>query len=219
MLLKVIQSRPGKGVWLQIGANTLDPVDNFNDPVMNLMPRIPQWSKYFVEPIPILYDQLKENIKAWPNSHAINVAIGINRAKARVVEYLPIYCLKRAVMHKDFQQKENLAHWANQICSFDEKHVLGHFPNNATIAFNVTTLSPGLLMRKYNIRTVDVMLLDTEGFDYKVLRNFPFSKVRPSVVVYEYNHLKEDTAAAEKYMRSYCYAMFYWHNNMFALAV
>lgn len=219
MLETMFRDKPGGGVWLQIGANTLDPTLNFNDPVMNLMPGIPHWSKYFVEPIPMLYDQLKDNIKKWPFSFAINAAVGVNRAKAGVVEHLPMYCLKRAVMDKDFHLKENLYHWANQICSFDRAHVLGHFPNNETVEISVTTLSPALLMRTHNISSVDALLIDTEGFDYKVLRNFPFTKIRPRVVIYEYTHLRDDLTASEQFMRAHCYALFRWHANIFAWAM
>jgi FkbM family methyltransferase len=211
----------GIGTWLQIGANTLDPKQNYNDPLMKIIKDIPMWSKFFVEPIPVLYDQLKENIKIWPNSTAINAAIGVNPDTSHIVEYLSMYCLKKAMKDKDFEKKENIAHWANQICSFSESHVKSHFPDDEAVAFNVTTMSPSLLMHTYNITSLDVLMIDTEGFDFKVLQNFPFAQIRPSIVMYESFHLwrYNETEAAEKFMRSHCYALFKWGENMFGMSV
>ena len=219
-VLRTIFKNKPTGTWLQIGANTLDPVKNGNDPLMKLLNEIPKWSKYFVEPIPIIYNQLRENVKAWPNSVAINAAIGVNPAKANVVEYLPMYCLKNAVQDKDFEKKEGLAYWANQICSFNPAHITAHYPKGEVAAINVTTLSPSLLLHKHNISLPDVVLIDAEGYDYKVLLNFPLAHVRPSALIYEFMHLqREDRVAAENYLRSHCYAVFEMpgRENMFAL--
>lgn len=219
--IRTILKNIPSGIWLTIGANTLDPIQNSNDPMIQILKEIPSWSKYFVEPIPVIYDQLRENVKALPNAIAINVAIGVNPATANLVEYLSMYCLKNAVQDRYFQKK-GLDFWANQICSFNPLHVNKHYPKGEVVAINVTTLSPSLLLHKYNISSPDVVLIDTEGYDYKVLQNFPLARMRPSVLIYEILHLdQEDRVAAEYYLRSHCYAVFPMPDkeNMFALGV
>ncbi len=220
ILSKVFQDDGlNNGTWLQIGANTLDPIKNKNDPLINMLQKVPSWSKYFVEPIPILFEQLKENIKRWPNTLAINAAIGVNPATAHQVEYMSMFCLKQAVKSKEFLTKDFHDEWANQICSFSSDHIKKHFPNGETTTFNVTTLSPSLLMHKYKISEVDVLMIDAEGFDFKILQNFPITKMRPKVIIYESFHLQDELTSAELFMRSHCYALHQYGENVVGVAV
>ena len=39
---------------------------------------------------------------------------------------------------------------------------------------------------------VDVLQIDTEGYDYQVLRHFDFASSRPQVVMFEHRHLSQD---------------------------
>lgn len=45
------------------------------------------------------------------------------------------------------------------------------------------------LIAKHNIAHVDVLQVDVEGYDFEVLKQFPFERMYPTVVRYEHNHL------------------------------
>lgn len=51
------------------------------------------------------------------------------------------------------------------------------------------------------------MLIDTEGFDYAVLKQIPFAKMRPAFILWEHKHLYGSRTKAEELLRSHCYAV------------
>lgn len=48
-------------------------------------------------------------------------------------------------------------------------------------------------------------MIDTEGFDYSVLKQVPFESMRPAFVFWEHRHLGKYAQLAEELMRSHCY--------------
>ena len=79
------------------------------------------------------------------------------------------------------------------------------------------------LLHRYNIRNIRVLMIDTEGFDFAVLKQLPFHKLtfRPNVLVYEHRHLSDkDKAAVQALLRAQCYMVFAEPvENTFAMAV
>jgi FkbM family methyltransferase len=191
------------GTWLQIGANTLDPVQNANDPFMHYLSKFPSWRKIFVEPIPLLFAKLEQAVKTWPNSTAINNALSTRKDISE--ESVSMYCLEGAT---STAMDGGLPSWANQICSFDPGHVTRHFPGAKAQEVKVKAVSFKHLVSKNSISNVKVLLVDTEGFDLHVLEQVPFHKIRPQLVLWEHKHMSvEDRAAAWALMRSQCYGV------------
>lgn len=144
------------------------------------------WAKVFVEPIPAFFAKLEESVARWPNAKAVNVAIA---PTADVPEaQADMYCLKDAFEKEEGREKEEnskaprrkgafddgdlLLHWADQICSFDEHHIIKHFPERVamTTTVSVKAWSAPELLRQQDIHRVDVLMVDTEGFDLRVLQ-------------------------------------------------
>lgn len=48
------------------------------------------------------------------------------------------------------------------------------------------------LFSEYEINSSDLLMIDTEGFDFEILKMFPWSSFKPSLVAYECFHLSED---------------------------
>ncbi|WP_296619084.1 FkbM family methyltransferase [Marivirga sp.] len=58
------------------------------------------------------------------------------------------------------------------------------------------------LRAKYQIKEVDVLQIDVEGFDYEVIKMYDLSQNKPKVVVFESRHLEhQDYEEAEQYFR------------------
>jgi len=216
------------GTWLQLGANTLDDKDG-KDPLKEWLDVLPgAWEKVFVEPIPAMFAKLKRSVARWPNATAVNVAIA---ATADVPEsQAEMFCLKEAFEEAEMEEnkgksssrgpkagtksngneddRDSLPYWADQICSFDEGHIAKHFPDKETTTLTVTALSLPELLRQQGIRNVEVLVIDTEGFDLRVLKQIPFAHIRPRLIVYEHMHLSEaDQEAAELLLRRQCYTV------------
>ena len=157
-------ARKKKGIFVQVGSNTLDNNLNFNDPIMSKLSTITNWTKYFIEPIPHLYRQLERNVKAIPNAFAVNIAISENASmeEGETTMYCP-------------RDDPSSAHWLNQVCSFDVNHVLKSLrilkkENEVPEEHRVRAWSFPMFLQRYNISDIDLLLIDTEGFDYDVLK-------------------------------------------------
>jgi FkbM family methyltransferase len=222
-VLRGIASAP-QGTWLQIGANSLSGTDT-NDPLVKYLNILPAaWVKVFVEPIPALFANLEESVARWPNAKAVNVAVAPTDDVPEA--QLNMYCLKDAFGEEDgwgneknsgasrhkqaFDDGDLLPHWADQICSFDENHITKHFPERVamTTTVSVTAWSVPELLRQQDIHRVDVLMVDTEGFDLRVLQQIPFATIRPRLIVYEHIHLSDaDQKAAKDFLRRHCYTV------------
>src|SRR6185503_18442088 len=55
------------------------------------------------------------------------------------------------------------------------------------------------VLQEYGVERVDILQIDTEGYDYVILKLFDFAKYRPGIVHYETQHLSgADRDAAEQ---------------------
>lgn len=54
------------------------------------------------------------------------------------------------------------------------------------------------VMARHGLERIDLLQIDTEGYDYELLKAFDFTRHRPAIVHYECQHLQpQDKAAAE----------------------
>ncbi|MFC3067771.1 FkbM family methyltransferase [Phenylobacterium soli] len=98
-----------------------------------------------------------------------------------------------------------------------ETGVLGRSsPNAETTAILRTLVEPvpvqsrtmTSLLAELGVERVDILQVDTEGYDYRILQLFDFARFRPAVVHYEHQHLQPpDRAAAEQLLRSHGYSL------------
>ena len=54
---------------------------------------------------------------------------------------------------------------------------------------DVECLSLNDFFKKFNIEYVDIILIDTEGFDYEIIRQIDFNKYMPSIIIFEHIYL------------------------------
>lgn len=107
--------------------------------------------------------------------------------------------------------------WASGISSFLRQHVEdriadGHVdrqckkygitpPANKEdyITFDeVQCINFPTLLDEFDVKKVDLLHIDTEGFDYEVIKLFDFSKMKPGVIAFEHTHLSADDYEACK---------------------
>jgi FkbM family methyltransferase len=74
------------------------------------------------------------------------------------------------------------------------------------------------LFQKHCLRTVDLLLIDTEGYDFEVLKQVPTLPDLPRVIIYEHKHLPiADQKAAVRFLRSLGYELVGESANTLAL--
>ncbi|MEM1323783.1 MAG: FkbM family methyltransferase [Bacteroidota bacterium] len=162
--------------FMQIGANE----GSTEDPLYRQI-RLRNWKGILVEPLPEEFKNLKNNYKDSPQLIFENVAISHQE------ESRPFYYVRKDVGGVPF--------WVTKLSSFDRKipeEVLETYPKAEIASFDVKCTTVHQLIRKNQVKKVDLLFIDTEGFDYEILKTVDLAQIMPEVIVYEHRHLSAD---------------------------
>jgi FkbM family methyltransferase len=158
---------------LQIGANDgimNDPVYQFNVANKDFV------SGFVLEPLPDMFERLAENYRHCPGIKPVNLAIHATQSEMVLHRVKP-------------ERAAEVPAFARGIASFDAGH------------WKKTTLVPNAeLMEQVKVRCVsfadfiktnaidklDLLLLDTEGYDYEILMSTDFKHIKPKIIRFEH---------------------------------
>jgi len=172
-----------KNVYVvQIGSND----GKTHDPIHSLLLRNPSWAALFVEPVPSLFERLRQNYANDSRFRFENVAIG-DRVGVRPFYYVDDSAKKHV---------SNLPCWFDQVGSFDRDHITRHFGSaldRFIVTANVPTIPLDLLLERNNIDKIHFLNIDTEGYDWHVLRQLDLTKHSPNAILIEHKHLSTAT--------------------------
>lgn len=173
----------GRGsFFIQIGAHC-----DLGDPVRNLAER-QHWSGILVEPIEYIFKKLQRNYSHLAQFKCLNLAISDEAGR------MPIYYVdEKAAATVD------LPWWFDQTSSLNRKHVAKHFGPEIEAfisSCDVPCITLPDLLRENEVEKVDLLQIDAEGLDYRILRQLDFSRYRPRAVLYERIHLSLQERAA-----------------------
>jgi FkbM family methyltransferase len=141
------------------------------------------WRGVLVEPMPDAFSRLREAYQDEPQVQLQNVAV------AQTDGQRTLYHLRR--------DAAGLPAWAPMLASFDRDVVLRHGAQIPNIAeFLETTEVPcvtlSTLLARTGLDRVDLLQIDTEGWDYEILKLVDFTQMRPAIINYEHAHLSPD---------------------------
>jgi FkbM family methyltransferase len=169
-----------RGVFfLQIGSS--DGVQN--DPIRELILRNESWSGIFVEPLKGPFEELKRNYGGSARFVFENAAVGMAEGTAKFF-YFP----------KDkVATLQNIPGWYEQVGSLDREYLLKRDPGLEPhiVSVEVECLRIDRLLERNRAPRVDLLHIDAEGHDYKILSQWDFAGHKPSVILYEHEHLSE----------------------------
>lgn len=68
------------------------------------------------------------------------------------------------------------------------------FSNPGTLIeeINVPSLTISSLLSKHNVKKIDILQIDTEGFDYEIIKMFDFDLIKPPIIQFEHFNLSLD---------------------------
>ncbi len=180
--------------FLQIGAHDGKTDDHLREFVIkNRMRGI------LVEPVPSIFQRLKENYRDQDGLFFENKAI------APASGTRTFYRLR--------DNTDGLPHWYDQLGSFHKHIVLKHkveIPNieDYLLEEQVECISVSNLLQRCKIPRVDIMLIDCEGYDFEILKTIDFKKCLPRLIVYEEKHLLgPDARSCRKLLRNHGYSV------------
>ena len=178
-LLAVVNSAHNTDVFLvQVGADD----GKMNDPVSALV-RSQGWRALLIEPVPEFFAALQETYSSVAGIEFVNAACASSAAllpfwQVRNLNEMPhawmrgLSTCKREVIRKHFSSESEF-----------EKFVI-------QVEVNVSKLDDILAAR--GIEKVDVLVVDTEGYDLEVLKGFDAASYRPELIIAEHHHLSPD---------------------------
>lgn len=163
--------------FIQIGANDGVRNDPIRQHVFNL-----GWRGVFVEPIPEVFKLLVANYSAGIGLSFENAAI------CRADGPTPFYLHPR---HSD--------------CSgLSIKTRIQRKARMQRIEVNGMTFST--LLRKHKVQKLDVLQIDTEGYDFDIIQMLDFTNIIPAIIRYEHTHI--DRLACREYLAARGYQCF-----------
>lgn len=176
-------SKKGDFTVIQIGAN--DGITH--DPIHKFIKR-DDWNGVLLEPQPDVYHQYLKKIYAKNKGiHSVCAAIGEQDGT------LPIFKIGFSTMR-----------WATGLASFSKEKIEKAFEDGIVTSNckrfgidiptdkstwiaeeQVQVISPATLISTYEIKKIDLLQIDAEGYDLEVIRIFDIAKTQPQAIIFE----------------------------------
>jgi FkbM family methyltransferase len=170
LAIKDLMSRERDIFFLEIGAH--DGVSY--DPIHPYVKQF-HWRGLLVEPQPAIFQKLTENYRDEKQLLFENCAVAQKNGT------LELHCFESA----------NAEDHASMLAS-TRKHYLtlnGDGHRGALKTITVPALSLEALLTKHRIDRVNVLQIDTEGFDFEIIKMIDFKRLKPDIIHFENNFL------------------------------
>jgi len=178
---------------VQIGSNDGKQLD----PLHNLILQNRNWQVLFVEPVPYLFERLQNNYGEDARFSYANVAI--NDGSQQIFYHVK----EDAKLHI-----RDLPTWYDQVGSFDRAHIVKRLngilePHIEEIRLSGITLAT--LFEENDIGALDLLHIDAEGYDWKILSQLDHTQFAPKIILFEQVHLRssERREAVKKLRKEY----------------
>lgn len=193
---------------VQIGSND----GKSGDPLHRLLIENTEWRALFVEPVPYLFCKLKLNYPEHSRFVFENVAIGHQFGTTS------FYFVDPSAR----SQNPELPAWVEQLGSFDRGYIERHFGGFLCPYINelqVEIIPLNDLLTKHGFQGVDLLHVDTEGYDFEVIRQLDFRCHRPRAILFEHKHLRQsDRFAAIQMLKRADYRLEKWGGDYLCTA-
>jgi FkbM family methyltransferase len=176
---------------VQVGANdgaTYDPVREILDayPVKGLL----------IEPHPVIFERLRANYAGRPRTEVAQLAIGDQDGSMSLwairqdVPELPAHATQCCGFRRDVVERMGQR--------FIEAAGIGDRYNAADLVEEVVvpTRTMASVLEDHGIEHVDCLVMDTVGFDWPIIRSFPFDRWKPDILQFEHSYIGHDDRRA-----------------------
>lgn len=159
--------------FLQIGANDGISGNSFlRQYILNN-----HWKGILVEPVPHNFKKLVMNYEGTTGLFFENVGIGSE------VGVQPFYHFS-----------ESSSAWHNELGSFKREVLSNHNIDKVDemiITVDVPVLTIESLIKKLDAKNIDIITIDTEGYDFEIIKTIDFKFIKPLIILYEHRHLSK----------------------------
>lgn len=162
--------------FVQIGAS--DGV--FGDPIHTYLER-DQWTGLLVEPIPAVFELLQYNYRGNKKLMFENCAVGLEEGTA------------------DFYTTPKEKFW-NHYGSSQRSSLL---PQPGYEKIQVRLMPFEALTNKHGLAKIQLIHTDTEGYDFKILKQIDFDRYQTEVILFEHIHLGTQLEECYAYLKKF----------------
>lgn len=162
------------------------------------------WRGILVEPFDDLHEELIENYRG-----VVDNLIFEKAAIADEVGFRTIYRVKATRGNPD------LPGYANQLGSFKKDVLLTQrklYPSieKYIVEESVPTLTFQALLDKHSFPVVDLIHIDTEGYDFELIKLIDLERVSPEIIIFEHSLLsRKDYVTCLGYLSGSGYKLYY----------
>lgn len=155
--------------FVQVGAN--DGISS--DPIRDFVTKN-QVAGLVLEPLSDIFERLVSNYRAYPK--VVPVRTAIHRTD------------KSVQIHRvDPNCVDALGEWTRGIASVKaEHHVLSDTSSSAIVTETVPGMTLGELVSAYKVDHIDLLQIDTEGYDAEILKMIEFAQYKPAIIRFEH---------------------------------
>lgn len=193
--------------FLQVGSND----GKHGDPIFELARRNWAWSGILVEPVPPIFARLKENYGDDPRFTFECVAISTEKGERT------FYTVSKEAK----EAYPDLPEWYDQLNSFDRAHIVKHLDGKLEpfiVELKIECQTLETVLARNAVTTLDLVHIDTEGYDWQVLSQVDLDALKPTIVVFEHAHLsRDDRVLAENKLTASGYRITYRGNDTLAI--
>ena len=185
VLLELARARP-RATFIQVGAHDGHEQDPLRRHIQSR-----HWSGVMVEPVPYVFRRLQIAYANEPRIKLVNAAI------APVAGTAILY-------HIPESDEAGLPRWYDALASFSREVIAKHREFIPDIEeriepIEVPTVTFEHVCRQNGIDRLDVVQIDTEGYDYEIIKLIDLKRLGPTVLMYEHIHLSlEDRTDCER---------------------
>ncbi len=181
--------------FVQVGANDGKSFDYLYDFVT-----VRESVGLVIEPISQYFKELKKNYRDYQNIRCLNVAIHATFHQVGVFKINPEF----EYLYPD---------WVRGSASFNSTHLTNcvakvNFDHLVEERVEAKNISKILEENSFTVN-LDYLQIDTEGYDYEVLKQIDFNIFKPSIIRYEFVNLTEEEKDKSKnLLKAYNYYLF-----------
>lgn len=192
--------------FVQVGAND----GRSGDPIHELVARH-NLAGLAIEPLPDLFEQLRKTYRKSPKVKLANIAIHTTEQE------VTLYRVRAGAV---------VPGWAHGIASLNPRHY--ELCNDANLQFNpnmavidssdiieekVPADSLDSVLKRYEVKHIDLFQVDTEGYDEEILRMLLATEFRPKIISFERVHMSSKAYRDLTILlmdNEYCVSTFEW---------
>lgn len=154
--------------FIQVGANDGVRFDGLYQKITAI-----DASGIVIEPLPRYFKRLVANYEDYPGVRPLNVALHPTLDRVEI-------------FHVDPTKVGSLPPWTHGIGSVDHDHHRRSGTPGACMTSTIVDAMPfTAVLDKFDVRRIDLLQIDTEGFDLAILEMVPFDRIKPRLIKFE----------------------------------